>query len=44
MWRGKPVFIRHRTPEEIKAAEDVNVAELRDPQTDSAARAEARNG
>ncbi len=20
-WRGKPVFIRHRTPEEIKAAE-----------------------
>ena len=22
-WRGKPVFIRHRTPEEIKAAEDV---------------------
>ena len=23
-WRGKPVFIRHRTPEEIKAAEDVD--------------------
>ena len=23
-WRGKPVFIRHRTPEEIKAAEAVN--------------------
>ena len=22
-WRGKPVFIRHRTPEEIKAAEAV---------------------
>jgi ubiquinol-cytochrome c reductase iron-sulfur subunit len=34
-WRGKPVFIRHRTPEEIKEAEDVNVAELRDPQTDA---------
>ena len=33
-WRGKPVFIRHRTPEEIQAAEAVDVAELRDPQTD----------
>ena len=22
-WRGKPLFIRHRTPEEIKAAEAV---------------------
>lgn len=34
MWRGKPVFIRRRTPEEIKEADDVNLAELRDPQTD----------
>ena len=25
-WRGKPVFIDHRTPEEIKAAEDVDVS------------------
>ena len=33
-WRGKPVFIRHRTPEEIKAAESVDVNTLRDPQTD----------
>lgn len=33
-WRGKPVFIRHRTAEEIAAAEAVNVSELRDPQTD----------
>src|SRR5690606_28285026 len=32
--RGKPVFIRHRTPEEIQAAEAVDIAELRDPQTD----------
>ena len=30
-WRGKPVFVRHRTPEEIKAAQDVNVSESRDP-------------
>src|SRR5262244_3143533 len=35
-WRGKPIFIDHRTPEEIKAAEDVNISELRDPQADSA--------
>jgi ubiquinol-cytochrome c reductase iron-sulfur subunit len=34
-WRGKPVFIRHRTPEEIKEAEDVNLGNLRDPQPDS---------
>ena len=33
-WRGKPVFIRHRTPEEIKAAEDTDVNTLRDPQSD----------
>jgi ubiquinol-cytochrome c reductase iron-sulfur subunit len=30
-WRGKPVFIRNRTPEEIKAAADVPMAELKDP-------------
>ena len=34
-WRGKPIYIRHRTPEEIKAAQDVDVADLRDPQTDA---------
>ena len=35
VWRGKPIFVRYRTPEELKAAEDVNVADLRDPQTDA---------
>jgi ubiquinol-cytochrome c reductase iron-sulfur subunit len=35
-WRGKLIFVRHRTPEEIKAAEDVNLASLKDPQPDSA--------
>jgi ubiquinol-cytochrome c reductase iron-sulfur subunit len=35
-WRGKPVFIDRRTPEEIKAAEQVDVGSLRDPQPDSA--------
>lgn len=33
-WRGKPVFVRHRTKEEIEAAEKVTVSELRDPQAD----------
>jgi ubiquinol-cytochrome c reductase iron-sulfur subunit len=35
-WRGKPVFIDHRTPEEIKAAGNVDISDLRDPQTDAA--------
>ncbi len=30
LWRGKPVFVRHRTPDEIKSANDVDVKELRD--------------
>jgi ubiquinol-cytochrome c reductase iron-sulfur subunit len=34
MWRGKPVFVRRRTDEEISAANDTDVAALRDPQTD----------
>lgn len=35
-WRGKPIFIRHRTPEEIKQAEAVKLSDLPDPQTDNA--------
>jgi ubiquinol-cytochrome c reductase iron-sulfur subunit len=35
-WRGNLIFVRHRTEAEIKAAQDVNVASLRDPQPDSA--------
>lgn len=34
-WRGKPVFVRHRTVKEIEEARAVNVAELRDKQTDA---------
>jgi ubiquinol-cytochrome c reductase iron-sulfur subunit len=30
-WRGKPVFIRNRTPEEIDAAKKVPLADLKDP-------------
>ena len=35
VWRGKPMFIRHRSPEEIKAAQDVKLAQLTDPQSDA---------
>jgi len=34
-WRGKPLFIRHRTAEEIDVENAVDVSTLRDPQTDS---------
>lgn len=34
-WQGKPVFIRHRTPDEIEEANQVNISSLRDPQNDS---------
>jgi len=31
MWQGKPVFIRHRTGEEVEAARQVSLDELPDP-------------
>jgi len=34
MWRGKPVFIRHRTKDEISAANEVKIEELPNPETD----------
>ncbi len=34
VWRGKPIFIRHRTEEEIKAANETSLKILPDPQTD----------
>jgi ubiquinol-cytochrome c reductase iron-sulfur subunit len=36
VWRGKPVFVRNRTPEEIANAKAVMLEELRDPQADEA--------
>ncbi|MBU4527248.1 MAG: ubiquinol-cytochrome c reductase iron-sulfur subunit [Hoeflea sp.] len=30
-WRGKPVFIRNRTPEEIEESKAVAIADLKDP-------------
>lgn len=35
-WRGKPVFIRRRTPEDIAKANEVDVNTLRDPEPDAA--------
>ncbi len=35
-WRGKPVFVRHRTADEIKAEEGVDLTTLPDPQPDNA--------
>jgi len=35
-WRGVPVFIRNRTPEDIEAARAVAMSDLKDPQTDEA--------
>jgi ubiquinol-cytochrome c reductase iron-sulfur subunit len=34
-WRGKPIFIDHRTPKEIEEARAVDVSTLRDPATDA---------
>jgi ubiquinol-cytochrome c reductase iron-sulfur subunit len=33
-WRGKPIFISHRTPKEIEEARTVPLASLPDPQSD----------
>lgn len=35
-WRGKPIFINHRTKKQIEEAQNVNLASLPDPQPDSA--------
>lgn len=35
-WRGKPVFVKHRTEEEISKAKDEDVSKLRDPEEDDA--------
>src|SRR5690554_525344 len=35
-WRGRPVFIRHRTPAEIEEARSVPLSALIDPEPDEA--------
>lgn len=34
-WRGKPVFIRHRTADEISRESAVALSTLKDPQVDA---------
>ncbi len=34
MWRGKPIFIRKRTADEIKQAVSADTTDMRDPQVD----------
>uniref|UniRef100_Q07JI1 Ubiquinol-cytochrome c reductase iron-sulfur subunit n=1 Tax=Rhodopseudomonas palustris (strain BisA53) TaxID=316055 RepID=Q07JI1_RHOP5 len=34
-WRGQPIFINHRTPKEIEAAQNADWKSFRDPQPDS---------
>jgi ubiquinol-cytochrome c reductase iron-sulfur subunit len=36
VWRGRPIFVRHRTPAEIKQAQDALPSQLPDPQSDAA--------
>jgi ubiquinol-cytochrome c reductase iron-sulfur subunit len=36
VWQGKPIFVRHRTPVEIKEAQGVKLADLIEPQSDAA--------
>ena len=35
VWRGKPIFVKRRTPKEIQEAESVSLKDLPDPQEDS---------
>jgi len=35
-WRGKPIFIRHRTKAEVDAARAVPMSELKDPRAENA--------
>ena len=36
MWRGKPIFVRHRTAAEIKQAQNTSPSQLIEPQPDQA--------
>ncbi len=40
-WRGKPVFVRRRTPEEIEAARATPLADLADPNGENANKPES---
>ena len=34
-WRGKPIFIKHRSDADVAREADVSLSELRDPETDA---------
>ena len=34
-WQGKPIFVRHRTEDEVKSAQNVKLGDLPDPQPDA---------
>lgn len=34
VWRGRPVFVHYRTPQEIQAADEVPLPDLIDPETE----------
>jgi ubiquinol-cytochrome c reductase iron-sulfur subunit len=34
-WQGKPLFVRHRTAKEIEAEQGADLADLKDPQSDT---------
>lgn len=34
MWRGKPIFVTHRTEKQIEEARNTDLKDLRDPETD----------
>src|SRR5690606_39835359 len=36
VWQGKPIFVRHRTEEDIASAENGDLSTLPDPEADSA--------
>ncbi len=42
VWRGKPVFIRHRTAKNIEEATNADISGLRDPEPDSARHKEGK--
>ncbi|WP_437162080.1 ubiquinol-cytochrome c reductase iron-sulfur subunit [Falsiroseomonas sp. E2-1-a20] len=35
VWRGKPVFVRHRTADDIRLARETPLSQLKDPATDA---------
>ena len=41
-WRGKPVFIKHRSPDEISKCNGADVSSMRDPEADSVRAKEVR--